>query len=113
LLEDGSLLLNQPVTGKRSEEKAFADGPLPGARHFRWAEGPAQLGYPGCLVEREGFEDVCMSRDLVLWRRVLPDVWWRFVYRWEFWLAAAFAALFAWSAWRDRRRLGAEQQPAQ
>ena len=44
------------------------------------------------------------TRTLV-WRRRRPEWWWGVFYLWEFWLTAAFAALFAWSVWRDRKSL--------
>ena len=40
-----------------------------------------------------------------VYRRRRPEWWWGIFWLWEFWLAAAFAGLFAWSAWRDRRAL--------
>ena len=44
------------------------------------------------------------SRCLV-WRRRRPEWWWGVFWLREFWLTAAFAAIFVWSVVRDRRRL--------
>jgi len=41
------------------------------------------------------------------WRRIRPEPWWGVFYLWEFWLTVAFAGLFIWSVWRDRRALAA------
>jgi len=40
---------------------------------------------------------------IVIWHRRRPEWWWGIFWLWEFWLTAAFAALFVWSVWRDRR----------
>ena len=40
---------------------------------------------------------------VVLYRLSRPARWWGVFWLWEFWLAAAFAALLAWSIVRDRR----------
>jgi len=41
-----------------------------------------------------------------VWRRRRPEWWWGVFWLWEFWLTVAFAGVFAWSVWRDRRALG-------
>ena len=38
-------------------------------------------------------------------RRRHPEWWWGVFWLWEFWLTAAFAGVFVWSVWRDRRTL--------
>jgi len=42
-----------------------------------------------------------------IFRRRRPEWWWGVFYLWEFWLTAAFAAIFVWSVVRDRRALRA------
>ena len=49
---------------------------------------------------------VLSNRDRVhIYRRRRPEWWWGVFYLWEFWLTAAFAAIFVWSVVRDRRAL--------
>jgi len=48
---------------------------------------------------------VNVSGFVHIWERRRPEWWWGVFYLWEFWLTAAFAALFIWSVIRDRRRL--------
>ncbi len=43
--------------------------------------------------------------SLEVWKMRRPPWWWGIFYLWELWLAAAFAGLFAWSVWRDRKGL--------
>jgi len=45
------------------------------------------------------------SLEVVIFRRRRPERWWGVFWLWEFWLTAAFAAIFVWSVVRDRRRL--------
>ncbi len=52
-----------------------------------------------------------VDRTARIWRRRRPEWWWGVFYLWEFWLTAAFAALFVWSIVRDRRSLHVEVQP--
>ena len=42
---------------------------------------------------------------LGIWQRHRPEWWWGVFWLREFWLTAAFAAIFVWSVVRDRRRL--------
>jgi len=41
--------------------------------------------------------------NIHIYRRRRPEWWWGVFYLWEFWLTAAFAGVFFWSVWRDRR----------
>jgi len=43
--------------------------------------------------------------SVFIMRRRRPEWWWGVFWLWEFWLTAAFAAIFVWSVVRDRRRL--------
>ena len=52
------------------------------------------------------------GQDLIYGRR-RPEWWWGVFWLWEFWLTAAFAALFVWSVVRDRRSLRAKEEPTQ
>jgi len=54
-----------------------------------------------CPVELPGHD---LDQPLLL-RRRRPEPWWGVFYLWEFWLTAAFAGVFVWSVWRDRRAL--------
>ena len=40
-----------------------------------------------------------------IYRRRRPEWWWGVFYLWEFWLTVAFAGLFVWSVWRDRKEI--------
>lgn len=46
-----------------------------------------------------------LEREVRIYRRRRPEWWWGVFYLWEFWLTAAFAGLFVWSVWRDRKAL--------
>ena len=42
---------------------------------------------------------------IVIYRRRRPEWWWGVFWLWEFWLTTAFAGVFVWSVWRDRKAL--------
>ena len=48
-----------------------------------------------------------IGETALVWHRRRPEWWWGAFYLWEFWLTAAFAALFAWSVVKDRGALAA------
>jgi len=49
-----------------------------------------------------------VGHDLHLWHRRHPPEWHGVLWLWEFWLTVAFAGLFVWSVWRDRKALRRE-----
>jgi len=46
-----------------------------------------------------------LTGDIRIWVRRRPEWWWGVFWLWEFWLTVAFACLFIWSVYRDRRAL--------
>ncbi len=50
-----------------------------------------------------------LSGEIHVFGRRRPEWWWGVFYLWEFWLTVAFAGLFVWSVWRDRRALGKQE----
>ena len=53
----------------------------------------------GGRVVTAGYDD----KTARIWLRRRPEWWWGVFYLTEFWLTVFFAALFAWSVWRDRK----------
>jgi len=73
-----------------------------GSQKTKITSGPPRRDKPFSL---DGVNALTLDASNVrVWRR-RPD-WWRGVfYLWELWLTVAFAALFVWSVWRDRKAL--------
>ncbi len=94
-------------------------GASDGVRVWAWPDGRC---LQALRVDGRGAQYVALSEEadllvagtgnwegLVIFRRRRPERWWGVFYLWEFWLTAAFAALFVWSVVGDRRALGGKE----
>ena len=115
------LWLRWPVWTKTGEgiippKNADIGGSLP-ENHWAWKKLPSALRNEVGVhcPDPEAPKDavvVYVARDGIydVWEQAQ---WWGVFYLWEFWLTAAFAGLFVWSVWRDRRSLRVRDEPTQ
>ena len=107
----GEALAEAKVAGKSPLSRLPGDflergnrRPLEVGQLFTSQPGRPFLLPVGCDKEADA-DKMLLNQDktVAILRRVLPPVWWRFVYRFEFYTAVAFSALLLWSFLRDRK----------
>jgi WD40 repeat protein len=69
---------------------------LPNALIFHWAVWSPDGTWLLVAKADEG---------IAVWHRRRPEYWWGIAWLPEFWLTVLFAGAFAWSVWRDRKRM--------